>query len=448
MKDLVNNRIDSFLEYIEQRHRYMEADYKSCKVGLDGEERVNQELALFDNYINLKNIRLEVLDNNNNIQSIENDNILLTRNGIFILEVKNLGEIGNYDIIIEKDGRWLRKNKNTKKTDLLKNVTSQNNRHIGFLNKFINESMHRSFDNYIEADGIIVIANEKVTIENYNENQNIFRTSELRAYINKQPVKFKKEELDKIKKVIEENNLRPKKYSVYDYYSEIQSNTQVLKDFIIKYEYIVDSVLALSKKYNSDTEPYEYKLKNNNFYCKNCHKKVSATSERCANCSHEETLTEEELKRVKEELMEIQKKIQKKKKKKRKYIFRLVIILIIILIRILYSIVFDKLSVIKYVINHESEGLYVAGLKNGLFSYANENGERVIDGQYESAELFKDGVARVMKYGLYGYINKSGEIVIEPQFEYADNFNNGAARVCIDKILTEKYINKNGEILD
>ena len=35
------------------------------------------------------------------INSIENDNILLTRNGIFVLEVKNYGEIGTVAVHIK-----------------------------------------------------------------------------------------------------------------------------------------------------------------------------------------------------------------------------------------------------------------------------------------------------------------------------------------------------------
>ena len=43
----------------------MQKDFMNCKVGLLGEDRVNNEISLFSNYINLKNIRLEILDHNN-----------------------------------------------------------------------------------------------------------------------------------------------------------------------------------------------------------------------------------------------------------------------------------------------------------------------------------------------------------------------------------------------
>ena len=90
---LTNNRINRFFNYFNQRFNYIDNDYKGCKVGIEGEERVNRTLSIHKNIINLSNILLEILDNNNEIHSIENDNILLTRNGIFVLEVKNFGQI-------------------------------------------------------------------------------------------------------------------------------------------------------------------------------------------------------------------------------------------------------------------------------------------------------------------------------------------------------------------
>lgn len=245
LTELINtneNKMNSFDKYIKARQSYIDSDYKGCKVGIEGENRVNQELSLYNNIINLSNIRLEVLDNNNTIQSIENDNILLTKNGIFVLEIKNFGEIGNYDIIIEKDGRWLRKNKYNGETTVIKNVTKQNNRHIAFLNKFINEGINRSFDDYIEVEGIVVIANEKITIQNYNNNQNIFRDSELYSYIKSQEVKFKIDELEKIRDLILSKNLPPKRYPIFDYSGEIIENIKMLEAYLNDYENVVNKL--------------------------------------------------------------------------------------------------------------------------------------------------------------------------------------------------------------
>lgn len=237
-----NYKLKSFKSYIDIRYNHMMKDYKGCKAGIEGEERVNKELDLHPNIVNLKNIRLEVKDNNNQINSIENDNILLTKNGIFVLEVKNYGQIGNYDIIIEKDGRWNRKDKINGTISPINNVIKQNNRHIGFLNKFINESTNRNFDAFVEVDGIIVIANEKITIENHNKYQNVFRDSELYSYIKSKPVIFTKDELDDIENLIKNNNLEPKRYPVYDYVDEIIGNIRHLEVYIGEMKKVVASL--------------------------------------------------------------------------------------------------------------------------------------------------------------------------------------------------------------
>lgn len=410
-------------------------DYKSCKVGIEGEEKINKTLSIHTNIINLSNIRLEVLDDNNQIHSIENDNILLTKNGIFVLEVKNFGQIGNYDIIIEKDGRWLRRNRYNKETSLLKNVTRQNNRHIGFLNKFINESTNRSFDDYIEVDGIIVIANEKVTIENYNENQNIFRDSELYSYIISRPTKFKKEELDKIKKVILENNLPAKKYIVYDYYLEMLENIKNLEQFYKKYDEAVNTIINLGLHYDNETKNYKYKLENDNFYCKKCHNRVLPYEDKCNNCNSIDTINKEELDLIKLK----QERIQKKNRAKRLILYTFFIILTIIGIKI------NGERIIK--VDDFSEGLARVQTRSGLYGFINESNELVIKPKYKSASYFSEGLAAVsIKKGVSAYIDKSGDIVIGPMKGYGGSFNDGLAWFS----LSEKecgFINTSGKFV-
>lgn len=436
---LTNNRINRFFNYFNQIFNYIDNDYKGCKVGIEGEERVNRTLSIHKNIINLSNIRLEILDNNNEIHSIENDNILLTRNGIFVLEVKNFGQIGNYDIVIEKDGRWLRKNRYSKETSLLKNVTSQNNRHIGFLNKFINEATNRSFDDYIEVDGIIVIANEKVTIENYNENQNIFRDSELYSYIKSQPNKFTKEELDEIKKVIEENSLPAKKYMMYDYYLEMYENIKSFERFCKKYEETIKSLLDLSFKYNNQIEFYKSKLENDSFYCTECHNRVFQYQDKCNKCRCIDTINEEELNSIKESIRLEEEKIKKKNRIKTFIISIFSIIFIAITLKIYNSQILHLYD--------EVDGLSKFTLRNGLYGYQNSDGERVIEAKYKYLGEFSEELAVAeTKKGLFGYINKHGEIVIEPQYKSADSFTERLALVEIEDGLFG-YIDKFGEMV-
>ena len=47
-------------------------------------------------------------------------------------------------------------------------------------------------------------------------------------------------------------------------------------------------------------------------------------------------------------------------------------------------------------------------------------------------DYIKDGLFRIKRNGMIGYANANGEIVIEPQFDCANPFENGVARVTYD----------------
>lgn len=66
---------------------------------------------------------------------------------------------------------------------------------------------------------------------------------------------------------------------------------------------------------------------------------------------------------------------------------------------------------------------------NGKYGYVDENGKEVIDGKYDSAKKFREGLAAVSMGELFGYINKNGKIVIPLQYTSASNFVNGIALV-------------------
>ena len=92
--------------------------------------------------------------------------------------------------------------------------------------------------------------------------------------------------------------------------------------------------------------------------------------------------------------------------------------------------IFQKLACVKI------------GDKNG---YINQEGEIVINPQFDYARDFSEGLACVKIGDKYGYINQEGEIVINPQFDYARDFSEGLACVKIgDKY---GYINQEGEIV-
>ncbi|MCL2281947.1 MAG: WG repeat-containing protein [Fibromonadales bacterium] len=127
-----------------------------------------------------------------------------------------------------------------------------------------------------------------------------------------------------------------------------------------------------------------------------------------------------------------------------------------------------------------SDGLYsFNNAETGKWGYKNQNGEIVINEQFDYADEFSDGMAIIrndVKFGVidkkgnylinpqyeymeydsvglfvvelgekYGWINKKGETVINPQFDAASSFDgNKLAPVRIGS--KSGYINKNGEI--
>ncbi|WP_051568573.1 WG repeat-containing protein [Crocinitomix catalasitica] len=72
--------------------------------------------------------------------------------------------------------------------------------------------------------------------------------------------------------------------------------------------------------------------------------------------------------------------------------------------------------------------------ENGIHGI-NRNGQIMFDaylyGDFQLDE-FSDGLLRVERNGKIGFINKKGEIVIQCQFECAENFENGQAKVALE----------------
>ncbi len=103
-----------------------------------------------------------------------------------------------------------------------------------------------------------------------------------------------------------------------------------------------------------------------------------------------------------------------------------------------------------------SEGLVCVMASKGPV-YLDKTGKVVIDKHtmglgdigYLEAWPFHEGMAMIEVHQKWGYIDKTGKVVIQPQFEHADDFSEGLARVAV-KYSGEKlcgYIDKTGEFV-
>ncbi len=63
------------------------------------------------------------------------------------------------------------------------------------------------------------------------------------------------------------------------------------------------------------------------------------------------------------------------------------------------------------------------------YGFIDKSGKVVIEPQFDDAEPFSEGLAKVEKDDKYGFIDKSGKVVIEPQFDDAEPFSEGLAKV-------------------
>ena len=207
---------------------YME-DYRGVKTGLDGEKAVREQLALHrDAFITLHNLRIEQ-GNERMTESAEVDTLVLAPNGIYSIEVKNIGSEGECSIVVEADGSWYREipSRNPDEKPHLvpmRNPFGQNDRHIAVLERFINGVLGRSMENRAKVKNVIVIANENVRIvSNTCDGLILTRVPTLYSQLsNDKEVCYTQQELESLSNILGAVALPPKGYKLYDYSAEMR----------------------------------------------------------------------------------------------------------------------------------------------------------------------------------------------------------------------------------
>lgn len=267
--------------YINSRIQYIENEYSSAKLGYDGEYIVNKELERYsEEFINIKNkvFNLSKIDFIKDDYTMECDNILITRYGIFVLEVKNKGVYSiykdnkgrahsRYELLIEPEGRWVKIYNDGGKEVWEPNPVVQNRDHIIKIRDIINNRLGYTQDDeeYVEVKGIVVIANENLDFTNKSLDS-VVRTKSIYSEITQKNERiYNKEQMMKFKEILESYSSSDHvatKYDLVDVFEEINDLDENITKFIenLNVESVYKDIKELELEYKNNQEDIESKI--------------------------------------------------------------------------------------------------------------------------------------------------------------------------------------------
>lgn len=256
-KELVSPFTHFFHEYISERNSEWYSEFKKelgiIATGIEGEMKVKKELEQYSRQFEIISNAHLIINNS----SIENDIIIVSQYGVYVLEVKNLGSSGKYSLQIDKDGRWM-KIFSSKKEEMPSPV-QQNERHAIFLEDFLNEKFKkkRGSSGYIQVKGMIVIANNEVDIINSSCNT-VTRSTNITSIIRSNPIILSEDEIIGITEKIKESMQPPRVYKVNNFwrnylwevekryeYIALHEKVGELKDYLAEYD---EKILCMRKE--------------------------------------------------------------------------------------------------------------------------------------------------------------------------------------------------------
>lgn len=199
------------------------------KTGFEGELRVKEFLDDFEETMTpLHGVRFQ-----SERGTVENDSLLFTPQGIFSLEVKNIGQSGDKKIKITNDGMWYEwKYNKWIKSDRDK-IFDQVNRHTALTEKLLREQF--GADERYHIKSIIVIPNTNVEIINESK-FHVVRTNQLVSLIRENPSILTLEERLALKAYVASKDIGQ---GTFEFYSPTE---------------LVDTILALYESLEADVE--------------------------------------------------------------------------------------------------------------------------------------------------------------------------------------------------
>lgn len=224
----VETRLDGiFRDYVLEYWN----EYEVARLGLDGEAAVQDVLAMHEGaFIVLHNLRLEFPNQTDKPDSVEIDTLVLAPNGIFAIEVKNYGARGQYRIVVGADGQWYKQLPGQEMTTM-KNPFEQNDRHVAFLERFVNQVLERDMMHRIHVENIIVLANNNVQlVSDPNARQTLTRVGTLYHQLTLVPEqKLTLEELKKVEAAFQQAGRPANRYPLADYASQMNEIVNAYK---------------------------------------------------------------------------------------------------------------------------------------------------------------------------------------------------------------------------
>lgn len=222
---------------ISFRVQYYLGQYRITKAGIDGENAVEKILELHQgSFLVVHNLRLEFPNNSGGVDSVETDTFVLAPYGLFAIETKNYGASGKYGLVVTGDGNWYKEYPSNfpgepARRERMENPFEQNDRHIAFLERFINDLLGRDMMNYARIKNIIVVANDNVEISSDPAaKQTLTRVGNLYNQLTQDTApRFTLDELHRIEQALTERNLPPKKYPMNDYREELRGMVSAYK---------------------------------------------------------------------------------------------------------------------------------------------------------------------------------------------------------------------------
>lgn len=220
---------NNLVSLVKEASNYYEVNFKIIRTGVVGEERMEKELLSFHKGSDFKMLSNAVLEYKG--KSFETDFLLFSKYGIFSLEVKNIGEAGNFKINISPDGLWMKVNDRGKATPM-QDISSQVNFHLSMTENILSEYTERFGIKTPEVKPVIILANNNVILEN-NAGLPIFRISQFIHYMRGQEEVMNDSLKEDLFTFFHKFQVDTKKYETIDYLPEFRA---LLNNFTKSYD--------------------------------------------------------------------------------------------------------------------------------------------------------------------------------------------------------------------